>query len=312
MIEEPAAQEGESEEQASEDANGQGSERSAEKSMVSGRLLRGSDLLTAREASQSLAQGPGRTVVWAGERGSGKTTLTAELYERHRRGKAATKFAGSRTLLALEERMHPARAASERVQPHTPRTESDPEGREFLHLAVSGPTMHLVFADLPGELFRQFRDNEISPADFPLLARADKLAVLVDGQLIADPARRAAAYTFAGQLVDRLVATDLPDSRTQVALVLTKQDLLEEAGQAALEYWESREQTLLDKLRARDPGARAFRTAARGCCQEGDDGMELLMAWLLEPPREANEPLLEPMQEPSARLQRLRQPRTLR
>jgi len=59
-------------------------------------LLRGPDPLTAEEASALLAKGPGRVVVWAGERGSGKTTLTAELYERHRLGTAATNFVGSR------------------------------------------------------------------------------------------------------------------------------------------------------------------------------------------------------------------------
>src|SRR4051812_2781381 len=103
-------------------------------SVARSNLLVGPDALDTNEAGRLLAQDPGRVVVWAGERASGKTTLSCELYERQRRPEARLQFAGSETLLALEQRVHPSRAASGRRVQETRRTERDPDGRELLHL----------------------------------------------------------------------------------------------------------------------------------------------------------------------------------
>lgn len=280
----------------------------------SGQLLRGSDLLTAREASRALAKGEGRVIIWAGERRSGKTTLTVELYERHRVGRAITMFAGSQTLLGFEERVHPARAASGRVMPHTPRTETDPDGRDLLHLAVRAPDgehSHLLFADLPGELFRRIRDNDLSATDVPLLQRADKLAILVDGDRLADPARRSTVVSNARQLIERLSTGGLPNPRTETMLLATKLDKIVVAGDGALEYWEPREEDLLRRLRELDPMAQVLRTSAREG-SDPDDGMDELMRWLLEAPHELPDPPLPRISEAPGRLQRIRQPKGLR
>jgi hypothetical protein len=272
----------------------------------SGVLLRGSDLLTPDEASKILAPGSGRVIVWAGAKGSGKTTLTAELYERHRRNRALTSFSGSRTLLGLEERIHPSRAASGRVTPHTPRSDFDPEGRELLHFSVRSPHTELIFADFPGEAFRRIRDNEKDPRELPLLYRADKLAFIADGGLIADPNMRASAGSFISQLIDRFKLAGLPAPDTQVILLLTKYDKVIAGGEAALNYWAELEKRLLAKLQRISPLASSMQTAAR----EGEEsGMEELMEWLLNEPAHSEEPNLPDPPRPATPFQRLHRPK---
>jgi len=279
----------------------------------SGERLRGSELLTPAEASSSLAAGGGRVIVWAGARESGKTTLSAELYERHRQGRAKTCFARSRTLLGFEERIHPSRAASGRVKPHTPRTENDPEERELLHLCVaaSGVETNLVFSDLPGETFRRIANNEVSPADFPLISRADKLAFIADGALLADPGARSTVVSFINQLLDRFEKAELPNEATQSILLLTKQDQLL-ARPEAVDYWEKHEQKLLEKLQAISSNASALRTAARTNDHELEDGMENLMEWVLLPPSYEEDPDLPSFSSPDTRFERLARPKRLR
>jgi hypothetical protein len=279
-----------------------------DESLSSGQFLRSPDLLTPNEASALAATGESRLVVWVGEEESGKTTLSAELYERHRDGRASTKFAGSHTLLGFEERIHPARAESNRIRRMTKRTVADPDEREILHLAVSSrdEVIHLLISDIPGELFRQMRDHELSVDDMPLLRHAEKLVVLVDGAWIADPGRRPSANLFARQLIAELANGGLPAETMDVALMLTKLDEVMTAGAEALGYWEKLEEELLSAMATISPDARAFRTAAEGI-DGGDDGMKELMDWLLAPPPEPEESTASASDLPSARMMRLRQ-----
>ena len=259
-------------------------------------LLTGPDALTSRDAEEILARGPGQVIVWAGERDSGKTTLTLEFYEHHRRPDPETRFAGSETLLALEERVHPSRAASERVTAFTERTEMDPEGRDLLHLAVVPPQesagRHLLFADIPGEVFRELRDNQLSPDDVPLLARADKLGLCIDGRRLAHPETRPTVASFVRQFLARLDDHDLPHKGTRLALVLTMFDELEASGRPALDYWDARKGLLLEEVRRRDPEAELLVTASRPATSNGAVGMADLTRWLLSEPRTISDPAL--------------------
>ncbi|HET7454031.1 MAG TPA: hypothetical protein VFJ76_00755 [Solirubrobacterales bacterium] len=274
-------------------------------------LLRGPDLLTPEEGSRIAAAVDTRLAIWAGERDSGKTTLTAQLYERHRTGQANTVFAGSETLLGFEERIHPSRLESGRLTPRTIRTESDPEERELLHLAVraEGDIENILLADIPGELFRRMRDYELEVSDVPLLTHADKLAVVVDGALIADHGLRSVAVNFARQFIAQLKNSNLPAEKMDVLLLLTKLDLVLSADASALSYWEEREDSLLSSLREFSPSAEALRTAARGL-PSPDDGMNALMEWLLRPPPEPPESDVRVEEAPSTRIQRIRAPKT--
>ena len=277
-----------------------------------GALLLGADRLNAEEASRLLAQAPARLVVWMGERDSGKTTLTTQLYERQRRAGEDTRFAGSRTLLAFERLLHAGRAAPGRAVPRR-RTELDPDGREILHLAlnVGEDRVHLLLADLPGEVFRQLADNQLATSGIPLLRRVDKLAVLVDGARLCDEDTRASALTRARQLVERIQTDTLRDRSTELALVVTKWDRVG-GDRSALDYWQPREEQLLAEVRAVDPDARHFRVAAGAPAGYAhDDGVAALRSWLLAPGRAQVDPPLAPYSWPHDAPARLRRPWSL-
>lgn len=279
-----------------------------------GSLLVGPDALDVDEASAILAKAPGRVVVWAGERASGKTTLTCELYERQRRPGSPVSFAGSQTLLALEQRAHPSRAASGRRVRETRRTERDPEGRELLHLGLvdgHGTLVNLLIADLPGEVFRDLRDNVSEPDELPLLARADKLALLADGRRLADPLKRAQVVSGIRQLLHRLTSRDLPDQRTELALVVTKWDQVVDDS-AARDYWLPREVQLTDEIRSIDAVAPILHVAARPLQGwQHDDGVDSLRDWVMDAPRVSADPSTLNYIWPTTAPPRLKKPKRL-
>jgi hypothetical protein len=298
----------------SEAPQGTAAETAVEQADPSGRLF-GPDPLTTEEASRLLAQGPsGRLVVWMGEPDSGKTTLTTQLYERQRRGGEHTRFAGSQTLLAFERLAYPRRGAAGRATVPPRRSVIDPEGREILHLALSAgeSRVHLLLAELPSEIFRQLADNQLSTAGIPLLRRADKLALLIDGGRLCDHDVRASVLTRARQLLERLHADAEPHRGTELALVVTKWDCVD-ADASAMAYWQPREEELLAELRLLDPSAPHLRVAAGAAAgYPADDGFATLRSWLLAPTRAAAEPPIAPYDWPADAPARLRRPRRRR
>jgi hypothetical protein len=250
--------------------------------------LYGPERLNAEEASRLLAQGPGRLVVWVGERGSGRTTLTAQLYEHQRQPGLGARFAGSWTLLAFEQMLHP-RGQTAGLDP-----EVFEDGRELLHLALStdGQRVHLLIADLPGEPFSRLADNQLSSTQIPWLHRADKLVLLVDGARLCLPETRGTTVTRARQLLERLTADGLPHGGGELSLLVSKWDLVwQDLGARA--YWLAREEDLLAELQSHVPSATILRVAADA--RPGvldDDGVGDLRSWLLAPPPLAVDPAL--------------------
>jgi hypothetical protein len=241
--------------------------------------LFGAEQLNPEEVDRLLANRPCRVVVWLGEPASGKTTLAVELYERQRRGIPGVRFAGSWTLLALEQ-LAEHRRRTGATEPAS-REGLDPEHREVLHLALStsDTPLHLLMADLPGELFRRLADNQISADSIEWFARADKLVLLVDGTYLRDRAQRSRSVTRVRQLIERLASGGFLSQGKRLALLVTKWDLVADDG-AAKEYWEQRESELLRDLREFDSSAVALRTQAPAGGRS--DGVAGLRDWLLE------------------------------
>src|SRR5258706_16328307 len=84
-------------------------------------------------ANEVTAQSLTNVILFAGTAESGKTTLLATLYLLFQKGPFATfSFAGSRTLVGFERRVHNARLSSKLSIPRTERSKSS----ELLHLPV--------------------------------------------------------------------------------------------------------------------------------------------------------------------------------
>ena len=258
--------------------------------------LLGAELLDSEGASQILARGPGRVVVWMGERGSGTTTLIARLYERQRLPGEDARFAGSSTLLAFEalaNQLALAVGGSTASRDHPTR---DADGRQIYHLALSHGVdrVNLLLADLPGELFRAVADNQLALSAIPLVRRADKLVLIVDGARLRDPAARSTVLTRVRQLLERLAADSLPHPSTELALVVTKWDLIVEDPDT-LAYWQAREHQLAADVRELHAGAEHVRVAAGAPASfPQDDGVGALRSWLLAPPGATPGPPVEP------------------
>jgi hypothetical protein len=261
----------------------------------SAKPLLGTELLNPAEASQLLAGGPGRVVVWLGERGSGKTTLTARLYERQRLVGEEVLFAGSWTLLAFEAVAYGRRLVAGGLQAPANQSPRETDERQIYHLALSqdGDRRNLLVADLSGEVFRALADNQIAVSSIPIVRRADKLALIVDGAALRDPLRRASVSTRLHQLIERLAADALPHPGTDLALVVTKWDLIAEDPDT-LAYWQEREHQLAADVRELHAEAVHVRVAAGAPASfPQDDGVGALRSWLLATPGANTDPPVE-------------------
>jgi hypothetical protein len=273
-----------------------------------GTSLRGAALLTAEEASGLLARGQGRVVVWMGERGAGKTAITARLYERQRLPNQDVQFAGSATLLAFEALAYRRRQVASGLLPPAERAEGDP--RQIYHLALASDDdgVNLLIADLPGELFRALADNQIALSAIPLVRRADKLALIVDGARLRDGAARAAVLTRVRQLLERIAAASLPAAGASLAMVVTKWDLVAEDPET-LAYWHAREHDLAASVRELDPHAPHIRVAAAAPASfPQDDGIGALRSWLVARAGATIDPPVERYEWPVDAPERIRLP----
>jgi len=193
--------------------------------------------LTEEAASRVARRAGAEVVLFAGVIGSGKTTLLASAYQKFLEGPfGGCAFAGSETLRGFEDRCYRARIASGARSPLTPRTEQA-AGIQMLHLRVrdSGPkerTVNLLFADMAGEFYRRARDSAEECRRLEILKRTDHLALLVNGQLLADVAQRQLPIRDARMLFRRFLECEMIGRRTAVQFIVTKWDLILSSGQA--------------------------------------------------------------------------------
>lgn len=192
--------------------------------------------LTTETAIRITAQALTRVIVVAGDVGSGKTTLISAIYEKFLDGPfAGYIFAGSQTLLGLEERCYLGRMESEGIVPDTDRT--IPGSMKLLHLKVrvsnlSKHSQDMLFSDISGEDFEMARDSIDFCKQLEVLHRADQCLILIDGDKLRQIDHRQQAFRSGSLLLRSFLDSRMLDSHSFVDILFTKYDLLSSGKEA--------------------------------------------------------------------------------
>lgn len=231
-------------------------------------------------------------VAIVGERFGGKTTLVTEIYERFMRGPfAGALFAHSMSLMGFERKSYLSRADSGEIRPDTPRT-SKSDGLLFFHLAVAEEDdlrrTDLLFSERAGEVYREVRNKPASASDLLEVGKAQSIALIIDGQRVAQDLRRAEVFASVRSILRALSDQRMVRADARVQLVTTKYDQLtgDEASDArnALQVFEEQ---MIGTYQGRFFEIEAFRTAARdprGVLEPAMGLSPLLRTWLKPPP----------------------------
>lgn len=185
------------------------------------------DRLTFDGAPEIMRARETRLVAVIGPRDAGKTSLIAGLFGLFLDGPVGIwSFAGGQTSRAFDIACHDARAVSKRQTPHFERTQRGPAGLYQLTLrtGADAPPVDLLIADRAGEEYLEVTDDAAAAKELPELARADVIALLVDGKRLLDVGSR---HNLRGDLALMLQAIQDGDALVgaqRLAIVLTKHD----------------------------------------------------------------------------------------
>lgn len=191
-------------------------------------------------------------VVIMGATGSGKTTLVTSIYQQFLCGGFLDNyyFAGSKTLMAFEERAHYTRTVSNGLEPQTLRT---PRGsiNDILHLRIKdnqkNRNINLLLSDFSGEDFENAVANiEVARQDFNLVKSAKKIVVIVDGANIVTPRKRASEIQRAINILKTFFDGELTHNNVDVLIVLSKYDLTKDKVEE--EYLESISESFVKQI----------------------------------------------------------------
>jgi hypothetical protein len=179
----------------------------------------------------------------AGAKDSGKTTLIASLYEQFLAGPFCDlSFAGSITLVGLEQRAFDARMDSGREEADTPRT-TTAEGFKVLHLClaskVSPERQHLLLGDLSGEWYRLARESLSDALELQYIRRADYLCLLIDGERLLEPTERHQEVGNVEGTMRSLLEAGILGPQSRLDLVCSKWDLVH-GDSAAIAFLDDR------------------------------------------------------------------------
>lgn len=222
-----------------------------------------------------------RLVMLMGEVGVGKTTVMVELWTRLV-GVAAIadyRFAGSRNVMAFEERAYLSRMAAGVETAATARTHYG-ENEGLLHLAVARPDgrrVDLLFADYSGERYEFVRGGHPALTELPWAPRADRVAVVVKGSALCNPGTREVETNNSSRLLLQLRQQGAVHPGARFAVILARDDQVDEKAFTAAE---ARLDNLVQLAKEFDPAAALIRVAARP--RDGSDpyGLDELLEWL--------------------------------
>lgn len=240
------------------------------------------DAMTLEQARALSGRRGARLVLVMGEPSTGKTALTAMLWQQflEQDGLAGHRLAGSRSARGFERRAHWARLQARQPRAQFPATRPQDDG--VLHLRIRRPDgrrVELLLSDLAGEHFERVREGQPLLDELPWAARADRVAVVLDAEALSLPGESEIAVTRARRLLLALEASRAVRDSARVALVLTKSDSLNEAGAKALARHEP---DLLALARRCDPEAVCVRTAAVALARSERQGLAEWITWLCQ------------------------------
>ena len=243
-------------------------------------LISFEDAMTLQQARALSGRRGARLVLVMGEPASGKTALTAMLWQQflEQDGLAGHRLAGSRTTRGLERRAHWARLQSRLQRAQFPPTRAEDGG--LLHLRVRRPDgrrVELLLSDLAGEQFERVREGHPLLDELPWAGRVDRFAVVLDAEALSLPGQSEIAVTRARRLLLALLTSGAVRDSARVALVVTKSDRLGEAGATALTRHEG---DLLELARRCDPEAICVFTAAVALARAERQGLGEWIDWL--------------------------------
>jgi len=240
------------------------------------------DAMTLEQARELSGRRGARLVLVMGEPATGKTALTAMLWQQflERDSLAGHRLAGSRCGRGFERRAHWARVAAGQAHARFPPTRREDEG--LLHMRVRRPDgrrVELLFSDLAGGRFERVREGQPLLEALPWAGRADRFAVVLDALALSVPGESEIAVTRARRLLLALDASGAVRETARIALVLTKGDGLSESGAKALERHQPE---LLAIARRSDPEAVGVGTAAVALVRAERQGLAEWVSWLCQ------------------------------
>jgi hypothetical protein len=244
--------------------------------------LGGDQSLSLLEADEVAARWGARVILLAGEYDFGKTTLVSQLYGQFLKGRFhGSTFAGSRCLMALDRRHQSSRGPGGKPKPgHT--TDEGMRLLDFQVVTREGLRVTLLLTDIQGEFVRSVIDSAPVSDELPIAARADRVAVLVNGAQVGDPYNRQVAVQRARLLIGSLTEPGGFPSGRPIALVLTKCDLVSDEGLA----WFAEKALELEQF-AQSRGSGATTTIVTAAQPDEPPhkptGLDLFLEWLLEP-----------------------------
>jgi Double-GTPase 2 len=241
-------------------------------------IVTADDAMTLEEARALSGRRGARLVLLMGEAETGKTAVIAMLWQRflEEDGLAGHRLAGSRTARAFERRAHWARLEAREPEAHLPGTRVVDGG--LLHLRVRRPDgrrVELLLWDLAGEQFEHVREGRRLVDELPWAARVDRFVVVLDAKALSLPGGSEIAVTRAQRLLLALQASTVVRDTARVAVLVTKGDLLTDAGEQALARHEP---ALLEVAHESDSDAACIRTGPRDAADP--HGLGDLITWL--------------------------------
>jgi len=255
--------------------------------------LRSGRALTIEQGNALASRKGARIVLPAGPSDAGKTTFLIELYARFLEGRSfQSAFLESETLLEFDYLLFPSRLVEEKQVAATWRTHLEDAHQALLHLGVDSEQygkQHLLLSNITGELFERICDHGEALKEVPLLGVADRLLVFIDGNKLRAGGTRGSAISRTRQFINVLAEEEVLPTSAEVALVVSKLDLLKEQGDEALEAWSTHESRLLEEMSQLNRPLKVFQIAARPMAGPVDDGdLGDLFNWLLAPSSQAS------------------------